>query len=401
MAFRLVSGSTIGYYRIDEYVRTGGEGDLYSAVRVDGRRVALKQLKFSVSDPRNAELVNRALRLKGLIGMHSPFVCETYDMFTHDDLLYDVMEWVEGRSLDTILAERGSLSTDWLVPILGNVFEGLAWLHSHDIIHRDIKPANIIAIDGTGGSQAKLVDLGIFLDRRLPRVTCADGFVGTLEYVAPEMLLGVDGEVDARTDLYCVGVTLFELLTGKLPFPESRIPISRTFIDSVLAPIRPSMRAHTKTIPDSIDRYVQRLMSVNPDDRPSSAEEAWEELQRAVSEIVRPEDVVVSVTATTGTSVTSGVSLRVGNISIECGPLAGNAIAVSKKGITLGRAALNPDDSSISRFHICVKPRKRGLVVRDLGSMNGLIYRGKRTRRVLLPPGESVLIGETEIRFND
>jgi serine/threonine protein kinase len=212
-----------------------------------------------------------------------------------------------------------------------------------------------------------------------------------------EMILGVEGEVDGRADLYSFGATQFHLLTGKLPFPDPGHPIRRTFVDRLFAPERPSMGSHVKMIPESVDLFVQRLMSVNPADRPSTAEEAWEELQRAVEK----SGAFIPTADSHVHHPSSLSSITASTLTIRSGPLSGTAIPVPPKGVTLGRTALNPNDQSISRFHIRVKPAKRGFVMRDLGSLNGLIYQGKRVRRVLLPPGESVLVGETEIRFNE
>ncbi|MCC6486214.1 MAG: protein kinase [Candidatus Hydrogenedentes bacterium] len=397
MGIRLVPRSTIGSFTILEHVSKGGEGDVYKAVSISGETVALKQLNFSASEPRNKESLERALRLKRLIGMRSPCVCEVYDVFIHDDLVYIVMEWVTGQSLEKTLATRGPLTLDWLVPAMRDVLAGLGWLHELDIVHRDVKPGNVIVSEAKTAIRAILVDLGVLLDRGLPRVTCKGGFVGTPVYVAPEMILGVEGEVDARTDLYCVGATLFELLTGYLPFPEPGHPIRRTFVEHLIAPKRPSVRDYVEAIPESVDRYIQRLMSVSPDDRPSTAAAAWEELQVAVEEsggVMPPADSPVR-----GPITKSHTALP--NLIIQSGPLTGTAISIPKNGLTLGRAALNPEDSRISRFHIRVRPTKRGLVVRDQRSLNGLIHRGRRLRRVVLPPGESLLVGETRVRFSE
>jgi serine/threonine-protein kinase len=395
MAVRLVPRSSVGPYTIRKHISTGGEGEVYEAVRVDGRPVALKQLNFKASDPSRKDWLERALRLKRLIGMRSPYVCEVYDVFIHDDLVYIVMEWVSGQSLDQVLGERGPLSMDWLVPVMRDVLAGLGWLHELDIVHRDVKPANIIVSEGKTSVLAKLVDLGVLLDRGLPRLTCKGGYVGTPEYIAPEMIGG--GEVDGRADLYCVGTTLFELLTGLLPFPGPGRTIRRTFVERLIAPERPSVRDHVPTIPEPLDRYVQRLMSLHPDDRPSTAAAAWAELQVAVEEsgeALLPPDSHVHRPSTLR-------PVKASTLNIQSGPLAGTAIPIPKRGLTLGRAALNPEDTRISRFHIRVRPTKRGLVVLDQHSLNGLIYRDKRLRRVVLPPGESLLVGETTVRFSE
>lgn len=395
MARRLISGTHVGPYTVKSVFGFGSEGDVYEAVNALGRTVALKQLKGSASHPANKDTLERALRLRDLIGLHSPYVCDTYAVFIEDDLLYVAMEYVPGRSLERLLKEEGPLLWEVLVPVMGDVLAGLGWLHGQDIVHRDVKPANIIFTGGKGGTRAKLIDLGIVLVRRLPRITCKGAFLATREYMAPEVLKGE--EIDGRADLYSLGVTLFELLTGSLPLCDPGWPIRRTFVKELIDPIRPSVRDLDDTIPEPIDGFIQHLMAVRPGDRPSTAAAAWEELQWVVKEsgatLPPPDSPIRGPIARSHAAVP--------NLVIQSGPLAGTAISIPKNGLTLGRAALNPGDTHISRFHIRVRPTKRGLVVRDQRSLNGLIYRGKRLRRVVLPSGESLLVGETTVRFSE
>jgi serine/threonine-protein kinase len=404
MAIRLSPGARVAAYAIRRYLATGGEGDTHEASTTRGVPTALKQLNFSASDPHQTENLQRAFRLKRLVGKRSPYVGEIFDVFVHDDLVYIAMEWVSGHSLEQLFEAKKRLGLELVIPVMGECLAGLAWLHGLELVHRDVKPANIIVSESVGSFSAKLIDLGIALDRTLPRLTCKGGIAATPEYAAPETLSGGEGKVDHRADFFALGATIFHLLTGRLPFPEPGRPLRRTFMSKLCAAERPSMRAYVPTIPESIDEYVQRLMSVRPEDRPSSAAIAWEELQRAVSGSGIPDE--TAAPAKSPSSLTRGVGALVGsrtagawNLYVASGPLEGATITVPKGGITLGRTSLNPTDGSISRFHVRVKPRKSGIVLRDLGSLNGLIHRDRRVRRAVLAPGEEVLVGQTLIQL--
>jgi len=412
MARRLVRGESVGTYTIQTLLGSGGEGDVYEAFAPDGVRCAVKQLKFSAGDPCHEADRERAFRLRKLIGKRSPYVVEILDVFIHDDLVYLAMELVDGQTLDDILTAKTRLSPDEMAPIVRDVLSGLDWLHAEGTIHRDIKPSNIVLIDRVSGTVAKIIDLGIALDRRLSRLTCKGGVNGTIEYAAPEMIRG-GATIDERSDIYCLGATLFHALTGRIPFLCAGIPLRRTFIHELHAPVRPSARDLVPGLPVALDRFVQRLMSVEPEERPQSAQEALDEFERSLATgsktrsiwapAVAPDaapSLVAKPVAPPSVRMTKPKLAEVGNLlRIETGTRAGETICIPRNGVTIGRAIVNPDDRSISRFHCRVVPKKYGVCVRDCSALNGLIFRERRVHRARLVPGDTLTLGETTLRF--
>lgn len=414
MARRLARGETIGAYSIFALLGAGGEGDVYEALAPDGCHCAVKQLKFSAGDPGHKPDRERAFRLQKLIGRRSPHVVEILDVFVHDDLVYKAMELITGRTLEERLAAETRLSPDEMAPIVRDILTGLDWLHGEDIVHRDIKPSNVVLVDGSSGVAAVIVDLGIALDRNLSRLTYKGGINGTPEYAAPEMIRGGATTIDGRSDIYCLGATLFHALTGQIPILSAGFPVRPTFINELHAPVRPSIRDLVPDLPESLDCYVQRLMSVRPDDRPQSAKEALHEFELALvggsktrsfwPSSVEPEErpPLEASTAARPPSVRVHKSKSTGReclLRIETGPKAGETISIPPNGVTIGRTTVNPDDRSISRFHCRIVPKKSGIRVRDCGALNGLIFREHRVHHARLVPGETLTLGETTLRF--
>lgn len=410
MALMLSRGQTVGAFTIVELVGRGGEGDVYEARSAHHGRCALKQLKFSAKDPANRDVVERTFRLKRLIGVHSPYVCQILDVFIFDDLPYVAMEYVDGPTLEQILEKKTRLSLPEVIGIGRDVLSGLEWLHLNDIVHRDVKPANIVLATSPAGTHAKLIDLNICMARDLPRVTRRGMLLGSVEYAAPEILAGVESEIDGRADLYCLGSTMFHLLTGYLPFPEADFDLSPPFLGRLCAEERPSVRDHVPEIPKPVDDYIQRLMASRREDRPNTAAEAWKELQSAAADMDMSDIDLLCTHVDSASVIGAGHDLtRTGSVapmhacahclSVETGPFTGATIAIPRSGVTLGRSKLNPDDAAISRFHFRITPRRRGIDVHDLGSLNGLIYRDRRVRRARLSDGDSFVAGETTVRL--
>ncbi len=140
MAVRLSHGQKVGAYTIVRLIGSGGEGDIYEARPAPGERRALKQLNFCATDPAQRANLERALRLKRLVGKRSPYVCEIFDVFVADSLVYVAMELVEGRNLNEELKRVGKLSLGDIVRITEAVLAAVGWLHTHGIIHLLLSP---------------------------------------------------------------------------------------------------------------------------------------------------------------------------------------------------------------------------------------------------------------------
>jgi DNA-binding response OmpR family regulator/Holliday junction resolvase len=202
-----------GRYQIQADLGEGGMGSVYRALDVKlNEEVALKILHPEIAG--DASLVERfrnEVRLARKISHKN--VCRLFDLQEDDGILYIAMEYLAGENLHSLIRRMGSLPVDQAISITGQVAEGLVEAHRLGVIHRDLKPKNIM-IDHDGN--AKIMDFGIARSQRGDRITQTGTVMGTPEYMAPEQL---EGEVvDGRADLYALGIVLYEMLTGHVPF---------------------------------------------------------------------------------------------------------------------------------------------------------------------------------------
>ncbi len=394
MSVRLGDGETVSGYTVVRFVATGGEGDVYQTRTPGGELVKLKQYAFSASDPVHADHAKRVERLKGIIGIVCPYLQRIYDVFVHNDLYYEVSEWIEGKTLEEQLTCARPLSEEETVRAARCLLEALAALHHRGVIHRDLKPANVILrLVGGAFFEAVLMDFGIHLSTGHSRVT-RTGMVGTLRYSSPEMFYGAEAAVDARSDLHQLGVVLFETVSGRYPFggssPESEIR-------AICGVERPHVRAVAPHVSEAFDGFTFRLMQAKPEDRFASAAEAMEQLASlgGLEAIAAPPIPAGAPSIPAAPAAVSGSRF----LEVRTGPRAGARIAVPEGGISLGRATVNPADDKISRFHTRAVPSGARLKLANLGATNGLLYEGVRRRKARLEPGDSVILGSTELLY--
>jgi serine/threonine protein kinase len=246
-------------YEILRLAGSGGSAFVYAARdRQIGDEIALKLLREDID-------VNRSRREAKIARLSdSQRLVRTFDLFDCDGLLFLTMELVPGGSLRERL-RGGPLPVDEVIRLAREVLEALAVLHGADIVHRDLKPGNLLL---TADGHIKLSDFGIarkWIDDQ-SRLTA----VGTLAYMSPEQARGE--RVDPRSDLYSLGIVLFEMLTGRLPSVDSMV----MRIDRRAREIR-TLRRDT---PRWLARIVARLLETKPEDRHQSAEEALADLRR-------------------------------------------------------------------------------------------------------------------------
>jgi len=398
MGIRLDKGTRICGYEVLSFLGAGGYGDVYLATSPSGEHVALKQMRAGGPGTAHAAEAERLHRLRRLIGLHCPFVCAILDVLEHGDLQYLVMEHVKGESLEEMLKREGRLSLAAAYEVVGHLLQGLAWLHGQDIVHRDIKPGNIMIALAPGGKvMAKIIDIDVALHLALDRLTVGLFGLGTHQYACVEVIRGTG--IDARADLYSVGVVLFEAVTGQLAWPE----ICRDdLVRAICGPDRPSVLDIDPTLPKPLDHYVSRLMALHADDRPASAEQALTELDALHHDV----DVVPAGPSRLPSSVPPPPMMKhhvlhPGNVAIrvDTGEFRGLNIVIPEEGICLGRMALNPSDRLISRAHCRAYPHDNAIELRGLRARNGLLLRGgtKRRHGAWLRPGESILIGRTSV----
>ncbi|MBI2503586.1 MAG: protein kinase [Candidatus Latescibacteria bacterium] len=267
MAVDPLIGQELGGYRITGLVGRGGMGSVYRA-RDEGLRrdIALKLLRLdTVSDTREAERFRREARLAA--ALNHPNIVAIYGTGNEGGHLYLAMELVDGDSLRALLRiRRGALSVERSLAIVEQVLEALKAAHQHGIIHRDIKPENILV---RKDEIVKVLDFGVAKLEGGTLLTRADELLGTVEYMAPEQILGES--IGPAADLYAAGVLLYELVTGALPF-AGESPATLVYHQLNEEPPSPSLL--NPAVPRALDLLVSKLLGKLPEDRYGSAAEA-------------------------------------------------------------------------------------------------------------------------------
>ncbi|HSO23892.1 MAG TPA: AAA family ATPase [Chondromyces sp.] len=262
-------GDTLsGRYRLDEELGRGGMGIVYRAWDVELERpVAVKVMATHLeADDARERLLREA---RAAAALSHPHVVAVHDVGVHEGMPYFVMELVEGPSLKQCKPE----SLEEIVALALQICDALVHAHQHGLVHRDLKPANILLSGAPRKPAVKIVDLGLAVRERGVRITRAGGITGTVAYMAPEQALG--REVDARTDLYALGVMLYELTTGRLPFDgDNALAVLSQHLH---APVVPP-RTYRADLPEHLEAAILRLLAKNPDDRFASAAEVAEVL---------------------------------------------------------------------------------------------------------------------------
>ncbi len=279
----LVGKTLEGKYRLDAFLSGGGMGAVYKATHVMlGKTVAVKVIKPElVTSP---EIVRRFQReARAATSLNHPNIVGVFDLGqTEDGTLYLAMEFIEGTSLKEVIRRSGPLEARRIVHLLLQVAGALALAHRHNIVHRDLKPHNIMLTTGeTGDEVAKLVDFGIAktFDDAATQLTRTGYALGTPQYMSPEQALGK--EVDGRSDLYSLGVILYEMLTGEVPFSDESAPaILVKHMNE--APVPPSARRPDVAVNPELEAIALRCLEKDPARRFQRAEEVAEALRAAV-----------------------------------------------------------------------------------------------------------------------
>lgn len=251
-------------YRLDGEIGRGGMGIVFRAWDVELERpVAVKVMAADLeAGDAHARLVREA---RAAAALSHRRVVAVHDVGEHDGMPYFVMELVKGRSLK----QHALSSLAGIVDIAGQICDALAHAHENGLVHRDLKPANVLLEDRTDGPSVKIVDLGLAIRERGVRITRQGGISGTVAYMAPEQALGRD--VDGRTDLYALGVMLYELTTGRLPFEgDNALAVLSQHLH---APVVPP-RTYRDDLPENLEAAILRLLAKDPGDRFATASEA-------------------------------------------------------------------------------------------------------------------------------
>ena len=256
--------SRLGKYEIRGTLGRGAMGTVYDGWDpAIARRVAIKTVRLAdADDEETAEALERFKREAQAAGRLShPNIVGVYDYGETDDIAYIVMEFVEGRSLKSVIDQERRLPPAEAVEIMSQVLAGLGYSHANGVIHRDIKPANMMI---TADGRVKIADFGIARIES-SSMTSVGTVMGTPAYMPPEQFLGEP--VDARSDIYAAGVMLFHLLTGERPYEGSMTSIMHRVLNAEAPPLA-STKAGT---PRAFDRVIATAMARAPADRFPSA----------------------------------------------------------------------------------------------------------------------------------
>ncbi len=251
---------SIAGWRLEELLGSGGLSEVWSARSEDGLQAAVKLLRDPTPDESD---VRRFLREgQFLLGAVSEGLPRCLG-FGSDPTPYVILEALEGRTLAALVDDQGALSADRVIAIAEALLGAVAQLHRNGIIHRDIKPTNLFL---TTRGALKLLDLGLARGPFGSGTTTLGDVMGTWTYMAPEQVVG--GEVDHRCDLFAIGVTLYELVSGSLPV-SAQTPLEQ--LEAHRDGQRVPVVARVPDIPPRLARIIERLMAWDPDGRPRSA----------------------------------------------------------------------------------------------------------------------------------
>ena len=282
---------TEGMYIADRYeiigkIGAGGMSDVYKAKDLTlGRFVAIKVLKPEFSEDLNFVTKFRT-EAQSAAGLEHPNIVNIYDVGSEKGMHYIVMEYVEGITLKTYIEKKGQLSFKEAVSIAIQVGRGIEAAHSKGIIHRDIKPQNIII--STEG-KVKVTDFGIA--RAASSNTISSDVMGSVHYSSPEQAR--NGFVDGKSDIYSLGIVMYEMVTGRVPFDgDTTVAVAIQHLQEEIVP--PS--AYAPNLPISMEKIILKCTQKNPDRRYESMTALLTDLRKA---LVSPnEDFVVMVPAT-------------------------------------------------------------------------------------------------------
>ena len=270
-----LEGRLIGNrYEILEKIGNGGMATVYKArCHVLNRNVAVKVLKEEFTT--DAEFVKRFnIEAQAAASLSHPNIVSIYDVGNEGEIYYIVMELVQGKTLKEIITDDGILPWKWTVNIAIQIASALEVAHRNNIVHRDIKPHNIII---TENGTAKVTDFGIAKAVSNSTITSFGATIGSVHYFSPEHARG--GYTDAKSDLYSLGVVMYEMLTGKVPF-DADTPVSVALKHMQETPEEP--KKLNSTIPESVNKIIIKAMQKDPNLRYSSATEMLVDLREAV-----------------------------------------------------------------------------------------------------------------------
>lgn len=239
------------------------------------RNVAVKVLRGDLAT--DEKFVRRFQReALSASNLYHPNIVQIYDFDSEDGQYYIVMEYVEGKTLKQLLKRRGSLTITEVIDIMSQVTDGMAHAHDSYIIHRDIKPQNIMILDN---GMIKITDFGIAMALNSTQLTQTNSVMGSVHYLPPEQAVGKGSTI--RSDIYSMGILMYELLTGQVPYKgDNAVEIALKHLKEPL----PSIRKILPELPQSIENIILKATAKNPQNRYKDAREMHQDIITALDE---------------------------------------------------------------------------------------------------------------------
>ena len=272
----IVKGQKINdRYQIIKTIGEGGMANVYLAYdTILDRNVAVKVLRGDLAT--DEKFVRRFQReALSASSLSHPNIVEVYDVGEDNGSYYIVMEYIEGKQLKQLLKKRGKLTLNEVVDIMSQVTDGMSAAHDSYIIHRDIKPQNIMILEN---GLIKITDFGIAMALNSTQLTQTNSVMGSVHYLPPEQASGKGATI--QSDVYSMGILMYELLTGELPFRgDNAVEIA---LKQIKEPV-PSVRTKIDSIPQSIENIILKATAKNPKNRYADAREMYDDLKTALS----------------------------------------------------------------------------------------------------------------------
>jgi serine/threonine-protein kinase len=308
-----------GKYRIDSFITAGGMGSVYRAVHVMlDKTVAVKVIKNELVT--SDEVVARFQReARAASNLNHPNIVSVYDLGqTPEGTLYIAMEFIDGPSLKEVIRRNGPLTPWDSIDILRQVASALSSAHRKQIVHRDLKSDNLMLASEGDRKVVKLVDFGIAKTfDESTQLTAAGYMLGTPHYMSPEQAAG--RPVDHRADLYSLGVILYEMITGEVPFGDAAVTSVLVRLATEVPPIPSARRPDLRVLP-ALDAVAMRCLEKDPERRFQSADEFADALERALAEInSQPTMPRASIPTTEGTLVRPAAPRRFAALPADSG----------------------------------------------------------------------------------
>ncbi len=270
----LIGKRISGRYKILDLIGGGGMANVYLAHdMILDREVAIKMLRLDFAN--EDEFIKRFQReAQSATSLAHPNIVSIYDVGEESDLYYIVMEYVDGMTLKQYIQQHSPISVETALDILTQLTAAISHAHQNNIVHRDIKPQNIL-IDSLGN--VKITDFGIAMALSATSITQTNSVLGSVHYLSPEQARG--GMANKKSDIYSLGIVMFELLTGRLPFSgETAVSIALKHLQSET----PSVRRWNSEVPQSVENIVLKSTAKDPFRRYDTVEEMEEDLKTAL-----------------------------------------------------------------------------------------------------------------------